>query len=104
MEIRIYKDQKGNLPLTGWLGKLRDRRAREIIHNRIDRLRLDNLGDSRSLGNGLFEIRIHYGPGYRVYFGQSGKNIILLLCGGNKSTQQQDVNLARKYWLDYRRS
>ena len=103
MEIRIYKDQKGNLPLVAWLGKLRDKRAREKIHTRIDRLKLGNKGDSKSLGNGLFEMRIHYGPGYRVYFGHSGENLILLLCGGNKDSQQQDVSLARKYWLDYRR-
>ena len=104
MEIRIYKDQQGDLPFADWLGNLRDKRAREKIHIRIDRLRLGNSGDSKSPGNGLFELRIHYGPGYRVYFGRRGESIIVLLCDGNKQTQQQDVNLARKYWLDYRGS
>lgn len=103
MEIQVYVDHDGKKPFIDWLKKLRDQRARDRIHNQLDRLRLGNTGDLKSLGEGIHELRIHYGPGYRVYFGNTGKHIILLLCGGSKASQQQDINRARKYWKDYRR-
>jgi len=95
MDVRIYVDQNGKEPFTGWLKNLRDRYSRDKMHTRIDRLQLGNTGDTKSLGNGLYEMRIHSGPGYRVYFGQVGICIALLLCGGNKTTQQRDITLAR---------
>ena len=70
---------------------------------RLDRIKLGNLGDYRSVAQGVFELRIDYGPGYRVYFGQVGLTIVLLLCGGDKSTQQQDIGKAQEYWRDYER-
>jgi len=103
MEVHVYVDSTGKTPFTDWMEKLRDRKARVKIHTRIDRLRLGNAGDYKTLGNGLFELRIHYGPGYRIYFGKAGESLILLLCAGNKATQRQDVNLAKQYWMDYRR-
>ena len=103
MEIRVYVRRDGKKPFVAWIKKLRDQRARDRIHNQIDRLRLGNAGDFKSIGNGIYELRIHYGPGYRIYFGQTGKQIILLLCGGNKASQQQDVNRAKQYWQEYRR-
>lgn len=103
MEVHVYVDSTGKTPFTDWMEKLRDRKARVKIHTRIDRLRLGNAGDYKTLGNGLFELRIHYGPGYRIYFGKAGESLILLLCAGNKTTQRQDVNLAKQYWMDYRR-
>ncbi len=103
MEIRVYTTRDGKTPFIDWLKRLRDQRARDRIHNQIDRLRLDNAGDYKSLGNGVYELRIHYGPGYRVYYGKTGKHIVLLLCGGTKASQQQDVNRAKQYWKDYRR-
>ena len=103
MEIREYVNPKGKIRFTDWLRKLKDRKARQKIHTQIDRLRLGNAGDHKALGNGIFEMRIHYGPGYRVYYGKTSDMIILLLCGGNKATQQQDVKIARQYWMDYRR-
>ena len=103
MEIREYISREGKAIFTDWWRKLRDRQAREKIHIQIDRLALGNTGDYKSLGNGLYELRIHYGPGYRVYYGKTGKHIILILCGGNKASQRQDVNLAKQYWEDYRR-
>ena len=103
MEIRVYVSRDGKKPFVAWIKKLRDQRARDRIHNQIDRLRLGNTGDFKSIGNGIYELRIHYGPGYRIYFGQTGKQIILLLCGGNKASQQQDVNRAKQYWQEYRR-
>lgn len=62
---------------------------------------LGNLGDYRSVGDGVFELRIKYGSGYRIYFGQIGLTIVLLLCGGDKSTQEKDIRLAKEYWGNY---
>ena len=103
MEIREYVRWDGKVPFTDWLKKLRNRQASERIHIQIDRLALGNTGDYKSLGNGIHELRIHYGPGYRVYYGKTGKRIVLLLCGGNKTSQQQDIKRAKQYWQDYRR-
>ena len=78
-----------------WLKNLRDHGARVRILARVDRLAAGNSGDSRFLGD-ISELRIDYGPGYRVYFKDTGKEIIILLCGGDKSTQQADIEKARK--------
>lgn len=79
-----------------WEQKLKDRRAKAIIAARLFRLSNGLLGDVSSVGQGVSELRIHYGPGYRVYFQQRGTEIIILLCGGDKSTQQQDIEAAKK--------
>ena len=70
---------------------------------RLERLRLGSFGDARSLGKGLFELRVDFGPGYRVYFVVEGKSVVVLFCGGDKSTQQKDIRRAREYLADYRR-
>lgn len=69
---------------------------------RLNRLRLGNFGDCKSVGDGVFELRMMFGPGYRVYFGRDGERVVMLLCGGDKDTQQKDVELAKHYWRDYR--
>lgn len=74
-----------------WLGKLRDRQARLRIVARIDRLAHGNPGDVKPVGQGISEMRLTYGPGYRVYYLQDGDTLILLLCGGDKSTQREDI-------------
>jgi len=79
-----------------WLKKLRDGRAIACIHERIDRLASGNPGDVEPVGEGISELRIHYGPGYRVYYKDTGKEIIILLCGGDKSTQQTNIVRAKK--------
>ena len=79
-----------------WFKKLRDYRAVASIYERIDRLASGNPGDFGPVGEGISELRIHYGPGYRVYFKDTGKEIIILLCGGDKSTQQADIIRAGK--------
>jgi putative addiction module killer protein len=104
MEIREYVTRDGKAVYTEWFNKVRDRRACVKIRTQIDRLSQGNSGDCKALGSGLHELRIHYGPGYRVYFGNAGKCIILLLCGGSKGSQQQDIVRAKQYWEDYRRS
>lgn len=78
-----------------WLRKLKDRRARTIIVDHIDRMEEGNFGDSKSVGGGLFEKRINYGPGYRLYYCQIDQMWILLLCGGDKSTQKDDIEQAK---------
>ncbi|MGL4375929.1 MAG: type II toxin-antitoxin system RelE/ParE family toxin, partial [Microcoleaceae cyanobacterium] len=80
-----------------------DSRARQKIKSRLERITQGNLGDYRSVGEGVFELKIDYGSGYRVYFGQVGSMIVLLLCGGDKSTQDQDIIKAKEYWIDYGR-
>ena len=86
-----------------WLRKLRDPRAKARVEMRIRRLSLGNAGDVQPIGEGLSEMRIDYGPGYRVYFMQQNKVLVLLLCGGDKSTQQKDIAKAREIaalWKD----
>lgn len=72
-------------------------------HKRIDRVEDGNFGDRGFVGGGVWEIRIHYGPGYRVYYGEDGPAIVLLLCGGDKGTQRRDIRSARELWAEYRR-
>lgn len=81
---------------SAWLRALRDIRARAKIVARIDRLALGNPGDVAPVGNGVSEMRIHYGPGYRVYFVQRGNDVVVLLCGGDKRTQDSDIAAAKK--------
>jgi putative addiction module killer protein len=79
-----------------WLNKLKDKIGKHIITSRVSRLEEGNFGDCYPVGDGVTEMRIHYGPGYRVYFLDSGKEIIILLCGGDKSSQQADIKKAKK--------
>jgi putative addiction module killer protein len=102
VEVRQYQTADGGVPLSKWLDGLRDGRARARIVARIDRLSVGLLGDWRSVGDGVCELRIDYGPGYRVYYGQDGEALILLLCGGDKRTQAKDIEKAHGYWKDYK--
>ncbi len=79
-----------------WFSALRDRTARARIDVRIRRLSLGNPGDVRPVGEGVSELRIHHGPGYRVYFAQRGATLVILLCGGDKSSQDADITLAKQ--------
>jgi putative addiction module killer protein len=78
-----------------WLAGLKDRQARARIHARIDRMADGNFGDAEPVGDGISEARIHYGSGYRLYFMRRGQRLIVLLCGGDKSTQQKDIKKAK---------
>lgn len=102
MKVRQYRTADGRTPLSEWLDGLRDLRARARIVARIDRLRVGLLGDWRSVGGGVRELRIDHGPGYRVYFGQDSETLILLLSGGDKRTQAKDIRQAHDYWKDYK--
>ena len=79
-----------------WIESIRDGKTRMLIVKRIDVMASGSLGETRSLGNSLFEAKIRYGPGYRLYFVNKGKRIIVLLCGGDKSTQKQDIKNAEE--------
>ena len=101
MDIRKYQSEKGDIPFDSWIKNLRDLRAKARILIRLKRAELGNLGNIKSLGDGVNEMRIPEGQGYRVYYGQTGNEIVILLCGGNKSSQQKDITLAKKYWRNY---
>lgn len=79
-----------------WLRKLADHQARAVIARRIERVAAGNLGDVKPVGGKVSELRVNYGPGYRVYFAQSGETVIVLLCGGDKSSQERDIAAAQK--------
>lgn len=101
-ELRIYTTAGGRAPVADWLESLKDRTARGIVRARLNRVRVGNFGDCRPVGEGVSELRIHYGPGYRVYFALQGPVVVILLCAGSKRTQDQDAARAKSYWRDYR--
>ncbi len=101
-EIRIYITLEGKTPFLEWRDSLKDVRAKAKIIARLDRVEDGNLGDCKFVGEGVYELRIDYGPGYRIYFGQENNVIILLLWGGDKSNQSKDISKAQNYWQDYR--
>ena len=100
-EVLIYADEAGHEPFTAWLNRLRDRVGRQRILARLRRLEQGNFGDCKSLGEGMYELRVFFGPGYRVYFGEDGNTIVVLLTGGDKRSQVKDVANAKKYWKEY---
>ena len=95
----IVKDIRKTSEFIQWIKKLRDSHARFRIYKRIERLAEGNHGDVKPAGEGISEMRIDYGPGYRVYFKDTGNEIVILLCGGDKSTQQEDIARARQLAL-----
>lgn len=101
-KLKEYKTWEGKKPFSEWLNKLKDRKARAIIRARLNRIQLGNFGDCKSIGKGLFEFRIHFGSGYRVYFGQEGEDIIILFFGGDKGSQKKDILKALTFWEDYK--
>jgi putative addiction module killer protein len=102
VEIRRYLTESGRDVFGEWLSELRDLRTRAKIVARIDRLSAGNFGDCKTLRGGLFEMRIDWGPGYRVYYAMVGKACVLLLCGGDKRKQASDIKRALENLKDYR--
>lgn len=100
----IYRTTKGSEPYVEYVDSLKDREGAAKIRARVTRAELGNLGDHRSVGQGVIELRIHFGPGYRVYAGLEGKELIILLCAGDKGSQDKDIRKAVDYWGDYRRT
>jgi putative addiction module killer protein len=101
MEIRRYTTAEGRDVFGEWLANLADLKARARIAVRIDRLAGGNFRDAKSIGGGLYEMRIGWGAGYRVYYGKIEAACVLLLCGGDKRKQSADIKRARAYWKDY---
>jgi putative addiction module killer protein len=102
IEVRRYATRAGRVVFSEWFAELADQTARAKIRDRLDRLIQGNFGDSKSLGRGLHELRIDWGPGYRIYYAMIGQTCVLLLCGGDKRKQSSDIERARKYLKDYR--
>ena len=100
--IRMYQTKSGDRPFGKWIKSLKDLRGRRAIEARIDRLAEGNFGDHKSIGDGVTEIRIHYGPGYRIYIALQGDSVLVLLVGGDKGTQNDDIIRAKTYWNDYK--
>jgi putative addiction module killer protein len=96
-KIKTYVRANGKSPFEDWVSSLRDTSAKAKIFTRIDRMKFGNFGDCKSVGHGVFELRVHFGPGYRVYFGLVGSAVILLLVGGDKASQPKDIILAQRY-------
>ena len=99
-QIEVYVTKSGQKPFIEWLESLRDS-TRYRVKERLDRISLGNMGDCKYLGDGVSEFRLCFGSGYRIYFADDGKAIILLLCAGDKSTQKKDIKKAITYWKDY---
>ena len=102
-EIRHYITAEGKDIVLEWMQGLRDRAARIAIDRRINRLEFDNFGDHKFCRDGVWELRIDFGPGYRVYYALAGTRIILLLAGGDKRTQDADIDRACAMWRDWQR-
>lgn len=101
-EISLLVYQQGaSAPFADWLASLKDRRAAGLVRARLNRIRLGNFGDCKPVGCGVEELRIDFGPGYRVYYGRKGSLVVVLLCGGDKKTQAKDIARAQEYWKEY---
>lgn len=101
IEIELYETNSGLRPFDVWFEKIKDMPTRAKILTRLDRLKLGNFGDCKSVGDGLSELRIHYGPGIRIYYSKIGNKVILLLSGGLKGSQVRDIDRAKEYLKEY---
>lgn len=99
--LEIYQDPGGKEPFIEWLESIKDRKTRSRIITRLDRLEVGNPGHHRHVGEGVFELKLQFGPGYRIYYGEDGPVIVILLIGGDKSTQSRDIKKAISFWKSY---
>ncbi len=102
-DIKLLRLMGGKIPFLEWLDSLRNERVRQVIQARIDRVALGNLGDFRTVGSSVVELRVHFGPGYRIYLGLEGDRVVILICGGDKSRQHEDIKKAQQYWKEYKK-
>lgn len=100
LTVREYVDRLGRIPFRDWLKQL-DTTARARVQARILRFETGNLGDHKDVGGGVWEARFDFGPGYRLYFGRIGREVVLLLLGGDKKSQKKDIQRAKIYWSEY---
>lgn len=98
--LRHYVDASGETPFLDWLHKLKDKVTRARIRRRLDLLETGHYGDHKPLGDGAYELRLHFGPGYRIYFAEVACVIVILLYGGDKSSQAKNIKTAKKFWKE----
>jgi putative addiction module killer protein len=103
IELLRYQRNDGREPFSEWLNSLRDKVAQARIRVRLRQVQAGNLGDCEPVGEGVIELRVHVGAGYRVYCGRHGKTIVLLLCGGDKGSQVADIKRAKELWSEWKR-
>lgn len=101
-KVIVYADENDNEPYNSWIDGLRDKRNQQRIRTRARRLEQGLYGDCEPVGEGISELRMFFGPGYRVYFAEDADNIVILLCGGDKDSQNRDIKSAKEYWKDYK--
>jgi len=102
MELRYYRDAQGRAPLTQWIDALKDIRARAQIRARLARVASGNFGECKPVRDGVQELKIDYGPGYRVYLSRQGPVLVLLLCGSDKTDQSRAIKQAIDYLNDWK--
>jgi len=100
-QVFYFVSEQGEIPFADWLTGIKDPITRKRILSRIRRLENGNFGDCKFLEKGVSELRLFFGPGYRVYFGKDEEKIVVLLCGGDKTTQDQDIKTAQTFWQEY---
>lgn len=103
IELLRYQREDGREPFTEWLNAVRDKVAQARIRIRLRQVEAGNFGDSEPVGEGVIELRVHVGAGYRVYCGRHGKAVVLLLCGGDKRSQSTDIKRAKELWSEWKR-
>ena len=103
IELFRYQRDDGREPFTEWLNAMRDKVAQARIRVRLRQVQAGNLGDCEPVGDGVTELRVHVGAGYRVYCGQHGKSVVILLCGGDKRSQSADIKQAKALWIEWKR-
>ena len=96
-----YQTAARRIPYQEWFDSLADSSVKAAVLARVNRLRLGTFGDWQPVGAGVSELRIHYGAGYRIYFGRRGQAVVILLTGGDKRSQDADIKTAKRYWKDY---
>ena len=101
-KVIVYKDAAGKEPFTRWLKNLRNPSTRRRVLKRLYRVENGNYGDYKSVGRGVHELRLFFGAGYRIYFGEDGDTVVVLLCGGDKDSQRHDIQKAQSYWKEYK--
>jgi len=103
IDLVRYQDEAGRQPFEEWLLSIRDKATQARIRVRLRQLQAGNFGDCEPVGGGVIELRVHIGPGHRAYCGRHGRQVVVLLCGGTKATQDADIKRAMEYWSAWKR-
>lgn len=101
IEIEVYETASGKRPFEIWLKGIKEIHTKAKIRMRLDRLTMGNFGDCKTISDGVSELKIHYGPGIRIYYSKIGNKVVLLLCGGDKGSQGRNISKAKEYLKDY---